>query len=111
MTATSATNTNLVQIIANKTGINKPIVQTIIQLLDEWNTVPFIARYRKELTEWASDEQLRDFHDIYTYTRNLEQRKLDVIRLIDEKGLLTDELRTQIMTAETLQRVEDLYRP
>ena len=111
MTATSATNTNLVQIIANKTGINKPIVQTIIQLLDEWNTVPFIARYRKELTEWASDEQLRDFHDIYTYTRNLEQRKLDVIRLIDEKGLLTDELRAQIMEAETLQRVEDLYRP
>jgi len=54
---------------------------------------------------------LRDFHDIYTYTRNLEQRKLDVIRLIDEKGLLTDELRAQIMEAETLQRVEDLYRP
>lgn len=111
MTATASTNTNLVHIIANKTGINKPIVQTIIQLLDEGNTVPFIARYRKELTEWASDEQLRDFHDIYTYTRNLEQRKLDVIRLIDEKGLLTDELRAQIMEAETLQRVEDLYRP
>lgn len=111
MTSTASTNINLVHIIAHKTGIQQPIVQTIIQLLDEGNTVPFIARYRKELTQGATDEQLRDFHDIYTYTRNLEQRKLDIIRLIDEKGLLTDELRMQIIAAETLQRVEDLYRP
>lgn len=105
------TNTHLISLIANKTNMPSKIVETIIQLLDEWNTVPFIARYRKELTQGATDEQLRDFHDIYTYTRNLEQRKLDVTRLIDEKGLLTDELRAQIMAAETLQRVEDLYRP
>lgn len=101
----------LPQLIANKTGMQLPIVKTIIQLLDEWNTVPFIARYRKELTQGATDEQLRDFHDIYTYTKNLEARKLDVIRLIDEKWLLTDELRAHIMAADTLQRVEDLYRP
>ena len=86
-------------------------METIIELLDEGNTVPFIARYRKELTEGATDEQLRDFHDIYTYTKNLEARKADIIRLIDEKGLLTDELRAQIIAATTLAKLEDIYRP
>jgi len=102
---------DLIGIISKKVGISPNIVRSIIQLLDEWNTVPFIARYRKELTEWATDEQLRDFNDLYSYTRNLEARKADVIRLIDEKWLMTDELRKQIMEAETLARVEDLYRP
>lgn len=102
---------DLIQIISKKVGITPNIVRTIVQLLDEGNTVPFIARYRKELTEGATDEQLRDFNDIYSYTRNLESRKADVIRLIDEKWLMTDELRKQIMEAETLARVEDLYRP
>lgn len=102
---------DLIGIISKKVGISPNIVRSIVQLLDEWNTVPFIARYRKELTEWATDEQLRDFNDLYTYTRNLESRKADVIRLIDEKWLMTDELRKQIMEAETLARVEDLYRP
>ena len=87
------------------------IVDTIIELLDEGNTVPFIARYRKELTEGATDEQLRDFHDIYMYTKNLESRKADIIRLIEEKGLMTDELRAEIMAATTLAKLEDLYRP
>ena len=87
------------------------VIQNIITLLDEGNTIPFIARYRKELTQGASDEQLRDFHEVYTYTKNLEARKEDVIRLIEEKGLMTEELRKQIMEAETLARVEDLYRP
>lgn len=98
-------------LISQKTWLPVNIVETIITLLDEWNTIPFIARYRKELTEGATDEQLRDFHDIYTYTKQLEARKLDVIRLIDEKGLLTDELKQQILDAVTLARVEDLYRP
>jgi uncharacterized protein len=98
-------------LISQKTWLPVKIVDTIITLLDEGNTVPFIARYRKELTEGATDEQLRDFHDIYTYTKQLEARKLDVIRLIDEKGLLTDELKQQIMDTITLARVEDLYRP
>lgn len=102
---------DLIQIISKKVGISPTIVRTIVQLLDEGNTVPFIARYRKELTEWATDEQLRDFNDMYTYTRNLEARKADVIRLIEEKWLMTDELRKQIMEADTLARVEDLYRP
>lgn len=102
---------DLITIISKKVGISPTIVRTIVQLLDEGNTVPFIARYRKELTEGATDEQLRDFDEMYRYTRNLESRKLDVIRLIDEKGLMTDELKKQIMEAETLARVEDLYRP
>lgn len=101
----------LSELIAQKTGLKLSIVDTIIELLDEGNTVPFIARYRKELTEGASDEQLRDFHDIYTYTKNLEARKLDIIRLIDEKGLLSDELRMQILAATTLAKLEDIYRP
>ena len=102
---------DLIQIISKKVGIAPNIVRSIVQLLDEGNTVPFIARYRKELTEWATDEQLRDFNEMYSYTRNLEARKADVIRLIEEKWLMTDELRKQIMEAETLARVEDLYRP
>lgn len=87
------------------------VISNIIQLLDEGNTVPFIARYRKEMTKGATDEQLRDFFELYNYTKNLEARKQDVIRLIDEKGLLTEELKNQILAAETLARVEDLYRP
>ena len=101
----------LIHTIVTKVGMDAQTVQTIIDLLDQGNTVPFIARYRKEVTKGATDEQLRDFHDIYTYTKNLEQRKLDVIRLIAEKGLMTPELEAQIMGAETLARVEDLYRP
>ena len=65
--------------------------------MDEGNTIPFIARYRKEMTKGASDEQLRDFYELYSYTKNLEARKQDVIRLIEEKGLMTDELRLQIL--------------
>ena len=102
---------SLAQLIAQKTWLKLSIVETIIELLDEGNTVPFIARYRKELTEGATDEQLRDIHDIYTYTKNLEARKADIIRLIDEKGLLTDELRSQIIAATTLAKLEDIYRP
>jgi len=101
----------LITTVQQKTGMDLSVIQNIIKLLDEGNTIPFIARYRKELTEWATDEQLRDFHDLYTYTQNLQKRKEDVIRLIDEKWLLTPELQKEIEEAETLARVEDLYRP
>ena len=101
----------LISIINQKTGMEIWVIKNIIQLLDEGNTIPFIARYRKEMTKGASDEQLRDFYELYSYTKNLEARKQDVIRLIEEKGLMTDELRLQILSAETLARVEDLYRP
>lgn len=102
---------SLINLIAQKTNLSPNIVQVIIDLLDEGNTVPFIARYRKEMTGGATDEQLRDFHDIYMYTKNLESRKADIIRLIDEKGLLTSELKQQILEATTLAQVEDIYRP
>jgi len=102
---------DLVQKISNKTWMKTSVIDAIIKLLDEWNTIPFIARYRKELTDWASDEALRDFNDIYEYAKNLESRKEDVIRLIDEKWMLTPELKEDILKAETLARVEDLYRP
>lgn len=102
---------DLIKNISIKTGLEVWVIHNIIELLDQGNTVPFIARYRKEMTKGATDEQLRDFHELYSYTKNLEQRKEDVIRLIAEKGLMTDELKKQIMEAETLARVEDLYRP
>lgn len=101
----------LINQVVMKTGLSQSVVESIIKLLDEGNTIPFIARYRKELTEGATDTQLRDFDEIYSYTKNLEQRKEDVIRLIAEKGLMTPELEAEIRAAETLARVEDLYRP
>ena len=86
-------------------------VENTLKLIDEGNTIPFIARYRKEATGGMSDEQLRDFFDRLNYLRNLETRKEEVIRLIDEQGKLTDELKTEIEKAETMTEVEDLYRP
>ncbi|MBR6253472.1 MAG: RNA-binding transcriptional accessory protein [Clostridia bacterium] len=86
-------------------------VENTLKLIDEGNTIPFIARYRKEATGGMSDELLRDFFDRLTYLRNLEQRKEEVIRLIDEQGKLTDELKEQIENAATMTEVEDLYRP
>jgi len=101
----------LIEEVHIKTNMNISVIKNIVALLDEWNTIPFIARYRKEMTDWASDEQLRDFYEIYLYTQNLQKRKEDIIRLIDEKWLLTPELKKQIEAADTLARVEDLYRP
>ena len=86
-------------------------VENTLKLIDEGNTIPFIARYRKEATGGMSDELLRDFYDRLTYLRNLEQRKEEVIRLIDEQGKLTDELKEEIENAKTMTEVEDLYRP
>lgn len=86
-------------------------VNNTIKLIDEGNTIPFIARYRKEQTGELSDVVLREFYDRLVYLRNLDDRKEDVIRLIEEQGKLTDKLQKQILEADTLQRVEDLYRP
>ncbi len=90
----------------------KPIqVENAVKLIDEGNTIPFIARYRKEVTGGLSDEILRDLGERLTYLRNLETRKAEVTKSIDEQGKLTDELTIAIATAETLADVEDLYRP
>ena len=86
-------------------------VENAIKLIDEGNTIPFIARYRKEATGELSDEQLRDLLERLTYLRNLEKRKEEVIRLIDEQGKLTEELQNTIVSALTMTEVEDLYRP
>lgn len=104
-------NEKLVSEITKKLNISKKQVETVLLLLDEGNTVPFIARYRKEQTGALDEEQIRDINKEYEYKLNLLNRKEDVIRLIDEKGLLTEELRNEILKAEKLVDVEDLYRP
>lgn len=99
------------QKLAREFNVNISNVENVISLLDDGNTVPFIARYRKEMTGSMSDVILRDLSERLTYLRNLNARKDDVIRLIDEQGKLTEELKSSIMKSETLTEVEDLYRP
>ena len=97
--------------IVNDLNIKKGQVLATLQLLKEGNTVPFIARYRKEATGALDEEQIRNINEVYEYQVNLLKRKEDVIRLIDEKGLLTDELKNNIMKCDKLVEVEDIYRP
>ncbi len=83
-----------------------------LKLLEEGNTVPFIARYRKEVTGALNEEEIRSINEVYEYQENLLKRKEDVIRLIDEKGMLTNsEIRDNIMKCDKLVEVEDIYRP
>ena len=97
--------------IAEELNVKSSQVENAVKLIDEGNTIPFIARYRKEATGGLSDEILRDLGLRLTYLRNLEVRKEEVVKLIDEQGKLTDELTVAIASAETLAEVEDLYRP
>ena len=92
-------------------NISKNKIQKTIELIDEGNTIPFIARYRKEVTGNLSDETLRKLNDRLIYLRNLESRKNEVIRLIEDQGKLTEELKNNIINASILTEVEDLYRP
>ena len=101
----------IIQTIADELQIKYAQVENTVKLIDEGNTIPFIARYRKEVTGNLSDEVLRDLGDRLTYLRNLEKRKEEVIKSIDEQGKLTDELLIAIGTAKTLAEVEDVYRP
>lgn len=102
---------NVINILAEEFKIKKYQVENTVKLLDEDNTIPFIARYRKEQTGELEDSTIRDLKNRLDYLRNLEKRKEEVIRLIDEQEKLTKELESHIRKAETLQRVEDLYRP
>ena len=86
-------------------------VEAAVKLIDEGNTIPFISRYRKEVTGSLNDEQLRKLHERLTYLRNLEEKKEQVLSSIEEQGKLTQELKSQILAAGTLVVVEDLYRP
>ncbi|WP_162985697.1 Tex family protein [Virgibacillus halodenitrificans] len=101
----------LMQWVSKETKVNTSIVHKVIDLLDEGNTVPFIARYRKEITGGLDEVQIKSVQDKWTYAVNLSDRKQEVIRIIDEQGKLTEELEKEINEATQLQRVEDLYRP
>ena len=102
---------NNIEILANKLGVKVGQVEAVLKLLEEGATIPFIARYRKEMTGSLDEEQIREIDKEYTYLENLLKRKEDVIRLIEEKDLMTDELRASILACEKLSDVEDLYRP
>src|SRR5690625_805290 len=97
--------------VANETKVNQNTIQKVISLLNEGNTVPFIARYRKEMTGGLDEVQIKEIQDKWEYVVNLAERKSEVIRLIDEQGKLTEELQQEIIAATQLQRIEDLYRP
>ncbi len=104
-------NELIIKEIAKDLGLNASKIEVVLKLLSEGNTVPFIARYRKEATGAMDEEVIRKINEVYEYQVNLAKRKEDVIRLIDEKGMLTDELRNDILLCNKLVDVEDLYRP
>ena len=102
---------DIIATIAAELGVRKNQVDAAVKLIDEGNTIPFIARYRKEATGALNDEQLRNLFERLNYLRNLEEKKQQVLATIEEQGKLTPELRQQILDAQTLVVVEDLYRP
>lgn len=104
-------NEIIIREIANDLGVSEKQVVTVLELLSEGNTISFIARYRKEATGALDEESIRKINEVYEYQVNLLKRKEDIIRLIDEKGLLTDELKNSILNCSKLVEVEDLYRP
>ena len=97
--------------ISEELGIKRHQTEAAVKLIDEGNTIPFIARYRKEATGALNDEVLRNLSERLTYLRGLEERKETVLASIEEQGKLTDELKAQILSAETMVLLEDLYRP
>lgn len=99
------------QRLTEELGVKRWQIDAAVKLIDEGNTIPFISRYRKEVTGSLNDEQLRKLHERLVYLRNLEEKKAQVISSIEEQGKMTEELRSQILAAETLVTVEDLYRP
>ena len=101
----------IIQIIADELGVKFGQVENTVKLIDEGNTIPFIARYRKEVTGGLSDEQLRDLGERLNYLRNLETRKEEVKNSIEEQGKLTEEIVTALQNAKILAEVEDIYRP
>lgn len=102
---------DIIQVITQELKVQKWQVEAAVKLIDEGNTIPFISRYRKEATGSLNDEQLRTLHERLTYLRNLEEKKNQVLSSIEEQGKLTEELKKQILDAQTLVVVEDLYRP
>lgn len=104
-------NQEIIKVMSQQLNVREKQVEATLQLLEQGNTIPFIARYRKEVTGALDEEQIRQIEEVYTYQVNLQKRKEDVIRLIEEKGMMTDELKGKILSALKLVEVEDLYRP
>ena len=104
-------NTTILQNIALELSITINQIENVLLLLQEGATVPFIARYRKEKTGGLNEDQIREIENVYSYQLNLQQRKEDVIRLIEEKGLMNEELKQNILRSQKLSEVEDYYRP
>ncbi|PTK11444.1 Tex family protein [Mammaliicoccus sciuri] len=104
-------NQELIEIIKKNHPFTEKQIKTVLELLEDKNTVPFIARYRKELTGGLDEVEIKQIENEYTYALNLHNRKEEVIRLIDEQGLLTEDLKNDILKQTKLQRIEDLYRP
>lgn len=104
-------NDDIISSISHEINKSEKHVRVVLEMLEEGNTVPFIARYRKEATGAMTEDEIRKISEVYDYQVNLLKRKEDVIRLIDEKGLMTDDLRSKIMDCQKLVDVEDLYRP
>ena len=102
---------DIIQKLTQELEVQRWQIEAAVQLIDEGNTIPFISRYRKEVTGSLNDEQLRKLHERLQYLRNLEEKKEQVLATIEEQGNLTEELKAQILAAETLVVVEDLYRP
>ena len=102
---------NIIQEIARELNIKPKQVENTVELIDAGNTIPFIARYRKEVTGGLSDETLRNLGERLNYLRNLEQRKQEVKKSIETQGKLTDEIEKDLENAVTLAEVEDIYRP
>ncbi|MFA5560300.1 MAG: Tex-like N-terminal domain-containing protein, partial [Acholeplasmataceae bacterium] len=104
-------NEQIILEIKETLKISEKQVKSVLEMLEEGNTIPFIARYRKEATGGLDEEVINEIYKTFEYQQNLFQRKEDVIRLIDEKRMLTDELKAEILRAQKLVEVEDLYRP
>lgn len=102
---------NLINLLEEKTSFSKGVIQNILKLLDDGCTIPFIARYRKDLTSNATDEQLRDFEEIYNYSLKLLNRKEEIINILKERNFLDEKIQNHINSATTLQSLEDIYAP
>jgi uncharacterized protein len=102
---------NIIEKLAQELKLKPSQVENTVKLIDDGNTIPFIARYRKEATGALDDVTLRELEERLIYLRNLEKRKEEIIHLIEEQGKLTEDLKEEILKAEVLQRVEDLYKP
>ncbi len=102
---------NLVNILSKKTSLSPKVITQILGLLEEGSTIPFIARYRKEMTGGADDSQLRAFYEAYLLAKHLLERKEEVLHLLEEKGVLSAQLQAEVEKAETMSSLEDIYRP